>query len=764
MKNLRFSLYAIVCITACLTAACSYSGSTPDIIPVPENVRMKSGAFSLDRDLVVSYLSEDLAQAAGYLAAELSGMSGQDAALLSGGNGDIVLRVTDAVPDGAYGLDITGKGITITGNGTDGVCNGIATLRQLMCIASLSSGGGAMTVPCCSVEDAPEFGWRGIMLDVARHFFTVEEVKDLLDAMSFYKLNRLHWHLTDDQGWRVEIKKYPLLTEKGAWRHFNNHDRMCQSLEKSTATSSFRIPEERLAVSGRDTLYGGFYTQEEIREIVDYASARGIEIVPEVDMPGHMLAAIANYPWLACGDDLGWGELFSCPICPGKDSVLDFCKDIYSEIFSLFPSEYVHIGGDEVDQSNWETCPACRARMKEHGLESTSALQSWFTHEMEAFFNQHGKKLICWDEGIAGGLSETATVMWWRSWSPDPVAEAASEGTPVIACPNATFYLDYAQDSKSMGNIYRFDEEMASMFGEHSGSVIGVQGNLWTEKVPSAARMQHMIFPRLLALAELGWSSPEVKSFDGFNARLSTHFALMDRMDIDYRIPDLEGFYDVNSFVDSAVLEINCQDTSARIFYTTDGSIPDMGSAEYGGPVPVTATTDFTLRTFGSDGRQGEVVSTQFRKESYSSPHAAVDAEPGLLAQWHDYAGNLCSEIETAKLKGKYMVEDVSIPEAAAGNIGLIICGYFDAPETGIYTFRLFSDDGSVLRVDGETVIDNDGAHSPYEKTGQKALGKGLHSVEVRYFDHNGGLLEMKVLDRNGNVLSPEEIWVVETE
>lgn len=754
MKTANTILYAAV--LGCMIS-CSEAGNIPDIIPEPESISVKSGRFVIDGDIRIICSSQELAPAAEYLSDILYKATEYQAHIEKEGSSGIILEstVSGEGGDGAYTIDAGRRTVRISGNGYSGVVNGIATFRQLLTVDDVKD----VSIPCCRITDAPRFAWRGIMLDVARHFFTKEEVMTLLDAMSLYKMNRFHWHLTDDQGWRVEIKKYPELAEKGGWRHFDKNDRKCIATAADEMTDNFRIPEDRLRISGRDTLYGGSYTQEDIREIVEYASVRGIDIIPEIDMPGHMLAAITNYPELACGQDLSWGEYFSCPICPGKDSVLEFCKDIYSEIFSLFPGEYIHIGGDEVNQSNWETCPACLRRMKEHGLRSTSELQSWFTHEMERFFNEHGKKLICWDEGVAGGLSETATVMWWRSWSPDPVVESAAGGTQIIACPNATFYLDYAQDGKSMKNIYDFDRSIDEMFGNAAGAVAGVQGNLWTERVPSYERMTYMIFPRLLAIAELGWSSPESRSFEDFSTRTASHFRKLDDMGIEYRIPEIEGFHDVNSFVDSVYLRLGCQDSSARIFYTTDGSIPDMSSTEYTGPVKITESTAFTLRTFGKGGRQGETVRTEFRKEDFSQPADTCAETPGLTAEWYGYSGNSCSEIETAPHNGTYTIEDIFIPEGVSGNIGLIIKGFINIPEDGIYTFRLFSDDGSLLKIDGVTVVDNDGAHSPYEKSGQRALGKGLHPLEVRYFDHNGGLLEMKVCGSDGSVLAPAALY-----
>lgn len=285
MKHTIIAVLTVVCL-----ASCSSSADRPDIIPAPKEIVMSSGEFVFDRMVKVAYTSEELVPAAQYLVCDLAAVAGCESELsLERRNYDIMLSLSDDnAPEGFYLLEITSKEIRITGNGYSGVVNGIASLRQLVYEASLNSGNENISIPVCRIQDAPRFEWRGIMLDVARHFFTTDEVKQLLDVMAFYKMNRLHWHLTDDQGWRVEIRKYPALTEKGAWRQFNNHDRKCQALEKSEHSLNYRIPEERLAVHGKDTLYGGYYTQDDIREIVDYALVRGIEIIPEVDMPGRM--------------------------------------------------------------------------------------------------------------------------------------------------------------------------------------------------------------------------------------------------------------------------------------------------------------------------------------------------------------------------------------------------------------------------------------------------------------------------------------------
>lgn len=756
-------IYWICLLFSCVS--CAQAGEQveiPAIIPEPKEISTSTGQYTIKSEITVAYESGQLAPAADFLAEILQKEAGIATMTELGNSGDIILSSNKANTSSGevegYNLVVQETGIRIGGNSYAGVINAIATLRQLIPVCGPNSEENTgINIPCCRIEDTPRYAWRGIMLDVARHFFTKEEVKELLDLMSLYKLNKFHWHLTDDQGWRVEIKKYPLLTERGAWRRFNDHDSTCMALMKESNTTNYGFPENRLKIEKGDTLYGGYYTQEDIREIVQYAADRGIDVLPEIDMPGHMLAAVDNYRWLACSNDLSWGPLFSCPICPGKDSVLNFCKDIYTEIFALFPYSQVHIGGDEVDHSNWEHCAECQQRMKKHGITSLPGLQAWFTHEMETFFAANGKEMIGWDEIINGGLSKTATVMWWRSWSSEPVIEVAGKGTKIVACPNTEFYLDYAQNKHSITQIYHADSLFSKKFD--NPCFLGVQGNLWTEEVPSRERMQYMIFPRLLAVAETGWTHSEKKSLGRFEVALETHLSRLNAMNVAYRIPDIDGFFDKNVFLNRAVLNLNCADRNAVIYYTTDNSIPDTASAEYTIPIEVTESTDFTFRTFGKNGRQGEIFRTKYVKEELAEPCFCTSGTEGLDAVWYDYSGKDCAGIEAATPKKHYVVPEIMIPNGVSGNIGLILKGYIRIPVDGIYTFHLNSDDGSILYVNNEVIVDNDGTHSSREKVGQYALKAGYHSIEVRYFDHNGGILELKVTDPAGKKLNRENLF-----
>lgn len=751
MKTLKIAL--ALCLTFAVLSATAQNRA---LIPVPNQVTWGNSQFTLPKNATISCDNAALRPAAEYLSGLLSAPTGYKMPVVKG-KGTIRLMLTEQGKAGGYKLSVTDKGVTIEGNTYRGVINGIATLRQLFDDKVESKSPvevGKWTLPLVEITDAPRFEWRGMELDCSRHFFTKDEVKELLDVLALYKINKFHWHLTDDQGWRIEIKKYPLLTRNGAWRTYNNQDTVCINRAIAEDNPELQIDPTKMRTNEQgERVYGGFYTQEDIKDIVAYAQVRGIDIIPEIDMPGHSLAAISNYEGLSCYPQIGWGAVFSTPLCPGKDKTLEFCKDVWREVLALFPYKYVHIGGDEVEKKNWKTCPDCQKHMADHQLKTEEQLQSWFIHYMEDFFNANGRDMIGWDEIIEGGLSPTSTVMWWRSWEPKAMKEATSHGNPVICTPNTQFYLDYDESNSSIPNIYRFNAQPDDLTDAEKALVLGVQGNLWTEWVPTRERMFNMGFPRMLAVAELGWSNDQTKNLEDFNKRLISHYNRLHTLGVTYRIPDLTGFYNTNVFTEQGKVQIDCQDPSAVIRYTTDGSMPQTTSTRYNGPFTVDETTHFTFRTFSPDGRKGDVAKCSFVHEDLAPAVNAPVKANTLQAVWHDFAGVQCADIETAKVLGTFDIDDVEIPAEAKGNIGLVITGYINVPVDGVYTFALLSDDGSWLKVDGKMVVDNDKEHSPRELIGQHAMVAGLHPIEVRYFDHNGGQLKLRVLDANGNAV-----------
>lgn len=744
-----------------LIASFSFCGlhaqqQTISILPRPVSMTVNEGTFILKDGMKISVSDKSLLPAAQYLQQILQ--PDVKATTSVGNAGHITLKLEPSLrQEGAYELVISTKGVQVKAADYAGIVSAIASIRQLLPTDAKKS-----SLPAVNIKDDPRFEWRGIMMDASRHFWDKEEVKRVLDLMALYKLNKFHWHLTDDQGWRVEIKQYPLLTEKGAWRKYNSHDRECMRRAQTEDNTDFLIPEDKLKVVDGDTLYGGYYTQQDIKDVVAYATQRGIEVVPEIDMPGHFLAAINQYPDIACTGAIGWGHTFSSPICPGKKSAMEFCKNVYKEIFSLFPSKYVHLGGDEVEKTNWKKCADCQKRMKEEQLDSEEALQAWFVRDMEKFFKENGKKLIGWDEVVADGLSTDATIMWWRSWYPKAIPTATEEGKHAIATPNEYCYFDYQQDKGTIKKMLEYDPCAGKLTLEQQKLVMGVQGNVWAEWIPSMKRWEFMVVPRLLALSEIAWSEPDAKLNEkAFYEAAVPQFKRLDKMKVNYRIPDLEGFYNVNAFVDKAALQVSCPLPGVEIRYTTDGTIPTRSAKLYQGPLTVTESTDFTLRTFRPNGTSSDFVKTSFVKSPYAESDTTVKPEAnGLLATWYGYKGSRCAEIDSAAVMDNYVVETVSIPEGVKGNIGLILKGYIQIPADGIYTFALLSDDGSTFKIGGELVIDNDGAHAPREVVAQKALRKGPHPVEIRYFDSNGGTLSMYIIGEDGvKKLMTKEWW-----
>lgn len=744
----------LLCLAAVLLCGCGGTVEKISIIPAPQSVETGKGHFTLSDGVVMTQPSDSLlAFPWGYLRAHLARYA--DTSALPR-DGQIEMTLDDRPDDGSYTLSVTPGKVVMTAGGYPGMMNAVASFRQMLPAEPQqrdAKSARRYEIPAVKIDDYPRFGWRGLHLDVSRHFFDREEIMRLLDVMAFYKFNKFHWHLTDDQGWRVEIKKYPLLTEKGAWREFNDQDMGCLAIARRDDNPDMMLPAKRIRRENGKTLYGGYYTQEDIRGIVAYAAKLGIDVIPELDMPGHSQRAIDAYPYLSCFGKPDWGHTFSSPLCPGKDSTIRFCKDVYAEIFELFPYGYVHLGADEVEKHNWEKCPDCRERIRAEKLDGEVGLQAWFVREMEKFFNDNGRTLMGWDEIADGPLSGTAVITWWRNWAPQNVRKAVGQGNYVVMSPNTEFYLDYAEDKYSVTNIYNFDP-----FRERTGTsagrekyVLGLQGNLWTEWVPSWERLGYQYFPRAFAVSEAAWTMPGNRDEGDFNRRVLEHYARLDRFGMSYRPPFIEGYHDVNAFTDKTVVSIDYPLENMTIRYTADGSAPGMSSPVLPASLTLTETTDLTLRLFRPDGTPGDMTRYRFVKSGYA-PAAAPGKElsRGLSAAWYAYRGSSCAGIDEAPFKESFITDGIRIPAGVKGDIGLVFDGYIDIPRDGIYTFWLNSDDGSILVIDGETVIDNDGAHSPRERTGQKALRKGLHEVHARYFDHNGGLLQMGIIDASG--------------
>lgn len=527
--NLRGWLCAVLLLaTTCVQASVN-------IIPKPTLVKEGKGSFLVTDGMNIGVNDPALADAADYLKQMIARATGfQDLAVRRGeGHISLLLQPAADPEDESYTLTVSSSRITIKAGTYRGVVNGISTLRQLLPdeIESREPVKGIRwTVPVVQVQDKPAYHWRGLMLDPSRHFYSVEETEQFLDHMALYKYNKFHWHLTDGVAWRLQINRYPLLTQRGAWREFRQDiDINCENRAKSENNPTLLIPQKYCREENGRRLYGGFYTQDDVRRVVRYAAIRGIDVIPEIDMPGHFWCGTQAYPLLSCGQD------GNDPLCLGKDLTLEFCRNVWEEVFQLFPYEYAHIGGDEVDRSRWAKCPDCQRRIKALGLQGVEELQAWFTKDMEKFFNAHGRKLMGWDEILEGGVSRTATVYWWRGDHADVAQKSTEMGNEVVICPTTYCYFDYGQDDNTLKHIYTSDVIPADLTPKQLKLVKGIQSNAWGEFIPTVGRMQFMVFPRALAMVEKAWTPNEQQNWDNFSQRLQVHLHRLQAAGINYR-------------------------------------------------------------------------------------------------------------------------------------------------------------------------------------------------------------------------------------
>jgi hexosaminidase len=491
------------------------------ILPTPAVYQRVNGQFVCSGNLVVdpSEINPALFQSF----KDLAKWSHQMEVTPSVQNPMVSFKKLTNVKQDSYSINISER--IVISYSSDASC--FYALTSLLQLASLQD--GQVSFQQCFVKDYPKFQWRGLHLDVSRHFFTPDEVKRFIDLMAFYKFNTLHWHLTDDQGWRIEIKKYPLLTEVGAWRDSTVNDHY------TTLPRTYQ--KER---------YGGFYTQEQVKEIVAYAASKYIQVVPEIEMPGHARAALAAYPQYSCtGEHLGveglWG-IFDDIFCAKEESII-FLQDVLSEVIPLFPSAYVHVGGDEAPKTRWKECPKCQAVIQANGLHDEHELQSYFIRRMDAFLTDNGKKLIGWDEILEGGLSPNATVMSWRGY--EGGIAAASQGHDVVMCPGSHCYFDHYQGKgtdeplaiggfTSLEKVLSFDPIPSDMSVAQAAYVLGAQGNLWTEYIADYQKLEYMAYPRAIALSTALWSEtkPDYNSF--LSVLLQYHFPFLEKKKVNF--------------------------------------------------------------------------------------------------------------------------------------------------------------------------------------------------------------------------------------
>ena len=608
--NLAMAALLFVAASCSDNKTCDTACNQPALIPVPEEMTMGTGCFTLTKGatIAIETPSEELEGIARYFNEKTSPATGFE--LSQGKSGKITFSLTDdeALGDEGYQLSVTKGSIKVTAHKPAGVFYGVQTILQLLPAEIKSQSVQAdkkWTIPCVEIKDRPKFVWRGMMLDVSRHFFTKEEVMKYIDEIAEYKLNVFHWHLTDDQGWRIQIESLPKLTEVGAWRakrvgQWWHRDRL-QPGEKPT--------------------YGGFYTHDDVKEVVAYAASRFVRVIPEIDVPGHSVAALVSYPELACTkapESVNVGNTFfgedENTLCVGKDFTFEFMDKVLTEVAELFPDEYVHIGGDECFKGFWHKCPRCQARMKAENLKNEEELQSYFIHRMGDILKSKGKKLVGWDEILEGGLAPDANVMSWRGMAGG--IKAAKAGHHVIMTPTNHCYLDLFQGEPSvepdtysmcrLSDTYSFNPLPEGVSEE---MVLGGQGNLWAESVPTFRQAEYMAWPRGWALAEVLWSGPAKADWEKFWPRVEQHFVRADQADINHARSMYNAI--IKPYMMDGVLqvELGCEIAGTDIYYTFDNTDPDSHTPKYSEPLSIPKDATWLRVVTYRDGKQvGKVI------------------------------------------------------------------------------------------------------------------------------------------------------------
>jgi hexosaminidase len=740
------SIFSIILLIGVSSVAVFARSDEINIIPRPNVAKREKGAFVLNKttkifvtDLKGKNLHADvrglnLANALnsflsvnyGFKLAQTSKRPSKNAIL-------VVLDHPDSDED-RYTIRVSEKLVSILGGNEAGAYYGLQSLFQLLPI----HGNAEIRIPAVDIDDMPRFRYRGMHLDVSRHFQPVEFVKKFIDQMAQYKFNYFHWHLTEDQGWRIEIKKWPRLTTVGANRPETMVDRNFSPY------------------IGDGKPHGGFYTQEQIKDVVAYAKERHITVIPEIELPGHASAALAAYPQFGCKTDYEykvqttWG-IFKEVFCPTEET-FKFLEDVLTETIALFPdSPYIHIGGDEVLKDHWKESDFVQQLKVRENLKDENEVQSYFIRRIEKFLNSKGKKMIGWDEILEGGLAPNATVMSWRGMRGG--IEAAKSKHDVIMTPTDYVYFDYGQGDPAyepvgqgyyvpLSKVYSFEPVPPELTPEEAKYVIGGQANVWTEYMKTPQHVEYMAFPRMLALSEVLWSEKEDRDFADFQRRLWAHLPRLDRQNVNYRIPEPGGLQNVVTESDRVSIELRPV-PGTRVHYTTDGSTPHELSPAYSRPIEMQLGVGEikTLKTIviNPAGRKSVVYAATVVRGKIREPDETNATKPGLSYSFlvPNDNPNLKSVVETGETRSISLSQfaqrkDLNKP------FTLTLDGYFRVPEDGVYEFQIDSTWDATVMLGDSKIIDDAGSKDRKIRSAIVPLKAGLHKMSIRY-NHRGG-------------------------
>lgn len=717
-----------------------------NIIPKPRSVRPGEGVFQLDQNTVFFAHTDEQRALAG-LANDFFRRSygftlkiATNTHMPKKGNViNLVTMPTDGPsPLSSYTLIIGPSMVQVAANSTMGKFYALQTLFQLFPVDAPSK----ITIPAVTIDDEARFEYRGMHLDVSRHFFPVEFVKKYIDLISQYKFNYFHWHLTDDQGWRIEIKKYPKLTEIGSKRPESVKGRILNPYVGDG------VPVE------------GFYTQEQIKDVVAYAKARFVTVVPEIELPGHSSAALTAYPEFGCKQDYQykvqttWG-IFKEVYCP-TERTFAFLEDVLTETAALFPdSPYIHIGGDEVLKDFWKESPEVLALRAKENLKDEHEVQSYFVRRMEQVVNKLGKRIIGWDEILEGGLAPNATVMSWRGMKGG--IEAAKAKHDVIMTPTDFAYLDYAQGDPNseplniggfvpIDKVYSFEPVPKELTPDETKYIIGGQGNIWTEYMADAAKVEYMAFPRVLAMSEVLWSRPEDRNFLDFSWRLTKQLPRLDKQNVNYRIPEPIGLKNaILGAEEKARVDLTSRVEKAKIYYTIDGSTPDESSTLYEKPfeLDVKPNQRVDLKTVVAlpTGRKSVVYTATYLRRPYIEPVVPTITEKRAGVTYalatppsSDSVLPLILSGETRSIALSQFARTIDLKQ----NFGVTFDGYMTVAEAGMYEFQAEMTWDAAVLLNGEKIIDDTGGREVKTRSAVLPLRAGFHKLSFRY-NHRGG-------------------------
>lgn len=746
-----------------------------NIIPMPQQLTTQQGQFTLNGTTTIGAKTAEAKAVAKYFAEKMSRATGYNIVVKDKGTITLALGGSSTLGDEGYQLDVTTKTVKATARTTQGLFYAMQSFMQLL-PAEIESPTVVKditwTAQAVKIKDNPRFGYRGIHVDPCRHFMTVAEMKKLIDVLAVFKINRLHWHLTEDQGWRIEIKKYPKLTTIGATR-----------------------------IDGEGTQYGPYYyTQDEVKDIVKYASDRYVTIIPELEIPGHELAAIAAYPELSCeGNPITprfiWG-VEDVVMCPGKESVFKFLEDVIDEMVALFPATYFHIGGDECPKASWKKCPLCQKRIKDENLNDgkhspEELLQTYVVHRVEKYLAKYGKKIIGWDEILEGKPAQTATIMSWRGEEGGIAAAMAGHDAIMTPGPNG-LYLDHAQGDKkiepisiggysTLAKTYSYNPTPDTLVKIKKDShIIGVQGNVWSEYLYDNATREYMTFPRALAVSEIGWTNVNRKDFQDFSRRVNNAYVRLDEHSMNYHIPLPEqpgGSCNHVAFTDQATLTFTTSRPMTMV-YTTDGTNPTAQSKQYSEPLTFNQTTVVKIATLLPSGKLSKIRRILVEKQALAPAVEVAEKQPGLsmevtggtyLNVWALQSSGKQADSVTVIKNTRALTSLVKTTESMRGveQYAAVATGYVNIPEDGVY---FISSDLEEVWIDGEKLVDNGGETKRYSRSDNSvALAKGLHSLKAVFLGHivggwpsnwNDGSIQLRKSDSaEFKAISADMLW-----